>query len=119
MLSYLNDKILKGFDKGMMTGMTLTDLQNVFYTIDHDLLLQKLYVIGFSKHAVNWFKSYLSNRFFQVNLGNNFSQFGSVSCAVPQDSILGPLLFLIHGNDMSQAVKCHLFLCPNNSSLVC
>ena len=67
----------------MMTVMTLTDLQNAFDTIDHDLLLEKLYVIGFSKHTVNWFKSYLSNRFFLVNLGNNFSQLGSVSYALP------------------------------------
>ena len=66
-----------------MTVMTLTDLQNAFDTIDHDLLLEKLYVIGFSKHTVNWFKSYLSNRFFLVNLGNNFSQLGSVSYALP------------------------------------
>ena len=83
LLCYLSDKILKGFNKGMMTVMTLTDLQNVFDTIDHDLLLEKLYVIGFSKHTVNWFKSYLSNRFFLVNLGNNFSQLGSVSYALP------------------------------------
>ena len=53
-LSRLNDKTLKGFDKRMMTGMILIDLQNVFETIDHDVLLQKLYAIGFSKHTVNW-----------------------------------------------------------------
>ena len=83
LLCYLSDKILKGFNKRMMTVMTLTDLQNAFDTIDHDLLLEKLYVIGFSKHTVNWFKSCLSNRFFLVNLGNNFSQLGSVSYALP------------------------------------
>ena len=66
-LSYLNDKILKGFDKGMMTGMILIDLQKAFDTIDHDMLLQKLYAICFSKHTGNWFKSYLSNRSFLVN----------------------------------------------------
>ena len=38
-LSYLNDKILKGFDKGMITGMILIDLQKTFETIDHDMLL--------------------------------------------------------------------------------
>ena len=54
----------------MMTGMILIDLQKAFDTIDHDMLLQKLYAIGFSKHTVNWFKSYLSNRYVLVNLGN-------------------------------------------------
>ena len=92
-----------------MTGMILIELQKAFDTIDHDVLLQKLYAIGFSKHAVNWFQSYLSNRSFLVNLGN-ISQPASVSCGVPQGSILGPLLFLIYDNDMSQAVKYDLFL---------
>ena len=118
-LSYLNDKTLKGFDKGLMTGMILIDLQKAFDTIDHDVLLQKLYAIGFSKHTVNWFQSYLSNRSFLVNLGNNFSQPASVSCGVPHGSILGPLLFLQYVNDMLQAVKCDLFLYADNTCLVC
>ena len=54
-VSFLNDKILKGFDQGLRTGIILIDLQKAFYTIDHDVLLQKLYAIGFSKHSVNWF----------------------------------------------------------------
>ena len=118
-LSYFNYKFLEGFDRDMMTGMILIDLQNVFDTIDHDVLLQKLYPIGFSKRPVNWFKSYLSNRFFKVNLENNSSQPASVSCGVPQGAILGPLLFLIYVNDMSQAVKCDLFMYADDSCLVC
>ena len=118
-LSYLNDKILKGFDRGMMTSMILIDLQKAFDTIDHDVPLQKLCATGFSKCTVNWFKSYLSSRSFKVNLGNIFFQPASVSCGVPQGSILGPILFLIYVNDMSQAVKCHLFLYADDSCLVC
>ena len=38
-LSYLNDKILKYFDRGMMAGMILINLQKAFDTIDHDVLL--------------------------------------------------------------------------------
>ena len=71
------------FDRGMMTGMIIIDLQKAFNTIDHDVLLQKLYAIGFAKRTINWFKSYLSNRSFKVSLGNNFSQPASVSCGVP------------------------------------
>ena len=54
-LSYLNDKILKDFDKGMMTGMILIDFQKVFDIIDHDMLLQILNATGFSKKTVNLF----------------------------------------------------------------
>ena len=83
------------------------------------MLLQKLYAIGFSKRTANGFKSYLSNRSFKVNLGNNFSQPPSVCSGVPQGSILGPILFLIYVNDMSQAVTCDLFLYVDDSCLVC
>ena len=54
-LSYLNYKILKAFDKGMMTDMILIDLQKVLDVIDHDVLLQKLQATGFSKNTVNLF----------------------------------------------------------------
>ena len=93
----------------MITGVTLIDLQKAFDTIR--LLLQKLYAIGFSKHTVNWFKSYVSNISFPVNLG-------SPSCGVHKGSILGSLLFSIYANDMSQAVKYHLFPYADGSCLV-
>ena len=62
---------------------------------------------------------YLSNRSFLINLRNNDSQTASICCGVPQGSILGPLLFLTYVNDMSQAVKCNLFLYADESCLVC
>ena len=80
-----------------MTGMIVIDLQRAFDTIDQDVLLQKLYAVGFLKHIVNWFQSYLSNRSFLVNLENNFSKPAFVCC---EGSILGPFLFLICVNDM-------------------
>ena len=81
--------------------------------------MKKLNAIGFSKHIVNLFQSYLCNRSFLVNLGNNFSQSASVSCGVPQGSILGPFLFFKYVNDMSQAVKCDLFLYADDTCLLC
>ena len=45
--SFLNDKNLKGFDDGLVTGMILIDLHKAFDTISHDILLKKLSIIGF------------------------------------------------------------------------
>ena len=101
-----------------MTGMILVDLQKAFDTIDHDILLKKLSAIGFSNHTIGWFKSYLSNRLFRVNLENCYSDPSNITCGVPQGSILGPLLFLIYVNDMPQAVKSNLFLYADDSCLV-
>ena len=78
-----------------------------------------MYAIGFSKHSVNWFRSYLINRTFLVNLGNAFSQPACVSSGVPQGSILGPLLFVKYINDLSRPVKCILLHNADDTCLVC
>ena len=91
----MNDKILKGFYDGLVTGMILTDLQETFDSINHDILLKKLGTIGFSDHTVKWFQYYLSNCKFMVNLENSFSKVSSISCDMSQGSIIGPLLFLM------------------------
>ena len=95
-LSFLTDKILKGFDEGLLTGMILIDLEKAFDTINHG--------------GITWFQSYLSERIFFISIENQLSDYGRISCGVPQGSILGPLLFLIYINDMSQAVNSNLFL---------
>ena len=50
-----------------------------------------------------WYKSYLDNRIFCVNIENDYSNPGTLNCGVPQGSILGPLIFL-------QSVNCDLHL---------
>ena len=113
-LSFLTDKILKGFDEGLLTGMILIDLQKAFNTIDHEILLQKLKAIKFSESTIKWFKSYLSERIFLVNIENKLSDFGEISCGVPQGSILGPL----YVNEMLQAATSTLLLYADNSCIL-
>ena len=74
--------------------MTLINLQKVFDTVNHDILLKKMEFIGFSEETTKWFKSYLSNSKFKVHIKNTFSEPGNLLCGVPQGSILAPLLFL-------------------------
>ena len=117
-LSYLNNKILQGFETGMFTGMILIDLQKAFDTIDHEIFLDKIACLGFSDSAILWFKSYLQDRSFSVNIGKEYSDPGNLSCGVPQGSILGPLIFLLYVNDMARAVDCDLLLYADDSCLI-
>ena len=63
-LSFLNDKILKGFDNGVYTGMILIDLQKAFDMINHKILLSKLLPVSFSKNTISSYESYLAERHF-------------------------------------------------------
>ena len=92
--------------------------KKAFHTINHSLLLKKLSITGFSDHTVKWFQSHLSNSKFTVNLENSFSEVSSISCGVPEGSILGPLLFLVYAYDMQMVVKSNLFLYADGTCLV-
>ena len=74
--------------------------------------------VGFSSQSITWFGLYLSNRRFQVNIKNKYSNVANIDYGVPQQSILGSFLFLLYVNDMPQTVDCELFLYADDSCLV-
>ena len=98
--------------------MILIDLQKAFDTINHKILLEKMSFIGFSEITIKWFESYLTNRTFRVSIDKINSSDSTLTCGVPQGSILGPLLFLLYVNDMPQAVSSDLYLYADDSCLV-
>ena len=87
-LSFLTDKVRTRFEKGLLTGMVLIDLQKAFDTIGHGILLDKMNCLGFSNSTVAWFNSYLTHWSFILNVGKEYSSPGKLSCGVPQGSIL-------------------------------
>ena len=118
-MSRLTGIILKGAENRKHFGMILIDLQKAFDTLDHTILLDKMKCIGFSNKTIKWFHSYhLTNRNFFVSLDNEFSEAGTINCAVPQGPILGPLLFLLYINDIPQALSdSHTYMYTGDTSI--
>ena len=85
-------------DKGGYGGGILMDLSKAFDTINHDLLIAKLYAYGFNKNALMLIKSYLTDRWQRTKINTSFSSWSELLSGVPQGSILGPLLFNLYIN---------------------
>ena len=75
-------------------------LSKAFDTINHELLLAKVHVYGFSIYSLLILSSYLSNRKETIKINNSFSSWTDLIQDVPQGSVLGPLLFNIYLNDL-------------------
>jgi len=100
------DKIYYNINEGKLCTGVYLDLQKAFDTVNPDILLHKLYNYGVRGTVHNWFCSYLNNRqqYTRRVADTDSFFFTSVSCGVPQGSVLGPLLFLVYVNDIGNAV---------------
>ena len=76
------------------------DLSKAFDTLDRDILLHKLQYYGITGTALDWFRSYLTERYQYVDYNGASSSMKLLTTGVPHGSILGPLLFIIDMNDI-------------------
>ena len=96
----------------------MLDLQKAFDTVDHHILCKKLRAMGVK--SVDWFRSYLSNRNQVVCVNNSQSDPSLITFGIPQDSMLGPLLFLCYVNDMEISISSEskLLLYADDSAII-
>ena len=105
----VKNDILLNMNKQYVTLLVLLDLSAAFDTVDHNVLLSRLYSkFGIYGTALEMFSSYLSGRSQRVVVQGNLSQNLNVEFGVPHGSCLGPFLFTIYASKLFDVVKAHL-----------
>ncbi len=105
LIKIIND-IRFNSDSGKISVLVLLDLSAAFDTVDHNILLERLENwVGLSGMALKWFRSYLEGRGYYVSIGEHESKWTSMTCGVPQGSILALLLFSLYMLPLSQIMR--------------
>ena len=99
----LVERVSKAVDTGKYVVGVFLYLKKAFDTVDHGILLKKLYLYGIRRNIFSWFESQLTNRSQYVAYNNIKSKTVNITHGLPQGSILRPLLFIIYMNDFSRS----------------
>ena len=106
----ITDTLKKAMNKKLVTCGVFLDFSKAFDTVNHKILLSKLYHYGIRGIPHDWFRNYLHNRTQFVKIGSSQSNAETITCGIPQGSTLGPLLFLLYINDLPYCSKKLSFL---------
>ena len=113
----ITSSIYEAFENYEETRTVFLDISKAFDKVWHEGLISKLKCNGISGKLLTFFENYLSQRYQRVVLNGKESEWTGIKAGVPQGSVLGPLLFLIYINDLTDNISSDMRLFADDSSL--
>ena len=113
----LKEYLLGSLNKHKISAVLFLDLQKAFDTVSHDILLHKLHHYGVRGLPHKLLSSYLSNRQQYTSINGVKSDLEYIRWGVPQGSVLGPLLFLLFINDLSNSTDMNSWFFADDTAL--
>ena len=94
------EQIYKSLNNEEEVDVIYLDFAKAFDKVDHAILLRKLDRYGIRGKALRWIEEFLTNRKQAVVVEGHKSSFQKVLSGVPQGTVLGLILFVVHINDL-------------------
>ncbi|KAH8614742.1 putative Reverse transcriptase (RNA dependent DNA polymerase) [Trypanosoma vivax] len=91
---------------GEKAAAVFIDYARAFDSVDHGCIVKELLSFGVERHLVLWIAGFLKGRTAKVRVNNVLSEDISLTCGVPQGSVLGPLLFTVTVDSLSERLDC-------------
>ena len=83
------------------------DFAKPFDKVDHGILLHKIKALGITGKMGVWTQAFLTERIQAVTVDGRKPQEAEMISEVPQCSLLGRLLYLIHMGDIGERMGAH------------
>ena len=114
----ITHEIFSSFDDNYEVRGVFLDISKAFDKVWHEGIIRKLKRNRISGNLLSLLTDFLRNRKQGVILNGQSSSWPNINAGVPQGSILGPLLFLIYINDLSDNLQCNPKLFADDTSLL-